>query len=130
VALDKQKMPEKRATEIVEALEREIQEYNEGEGGMPLRKWQARAREEIAAAIREIQLMTTLRETMRMDRWGKVVMRIAFMLLAASFSFLAFWMGVVYIGQAYGFGWGAAAAGSAALLSIMFVIVGLSFDID
>lgn len=128
--MDKQKSPEKRASEIVEALEREIEEYNEGEGGMPLRKWQARAREEITAAIRETQLVTSLRETIRLDRLGKAVMRIAFMLLAAAFSFLAFWMGVVYIGQAYGFGWGAASAGSAAVLAVLFVIVGLSFDID
>lgn len=126
----KPKAPEKRAAEIVEALEREIEEYNDGEGGMPLRKWQARAREEIAAVIRETELTIGLRETMRMDRWGKAVMRIAFMLLAASCSFLAFWMGVVYIGQTYGFGWGAAATGSAAVLAMLFVIVGLSFDID
>lgn len=127
---DKQKAPEKRAAEIVEALEREIEEYNEGEGGMPLRKWQQRAREEIAAAIRETQLVASLRETMRVDRMGKIVMRVAFMLLSAAFSFLAFWMGVVYIGQAYGFGWGAACAGSAAALAVIFVIVGLSFDIE
>jgi hypothetical protein len=126
----KKKSAEQRATDLVDELANAIENHDNGDGttGMPLKKWQRFARDEIAKVIRDVELTTTLEDALNARRFGGKMLRIGFMLLAASFSFVAFWGGIVMIGQAHGFAWGLVCAISATVLATVFVFVGLFID--
>ncbi len=126
----KNKSAEQRATDLVEELAKAIESHDNGDGttGMPLKKWQRFARDEIAKVVRDVELTTTMRDALDARRFGGKMLRVGFMLLAAVFSFAAFWGGIVMVGQAFGFAWGLVCAISATVLATVFVFVGLFID--
>jgi hypothetical protein len=88
------------------------------------------ARQEIAAAIRETQAMTSIRELASTSRLTRLMVRSGFMLLSASFAFIAFWGGIFLVAQNYGWLWGGAATVSAIGLAITFIVVGATLGED
>jgi len=125
----RKKTPEDQAKEIVDRLREAIEnpEKNaDGKSGMYLSDWQKMARDEIAAAIRHTQMTTSIKEAMKASRIAKLIVRAAFMLLSATFAFLSFWGGIVFVGQAHGMLWGGLAGVSAAGLAIVFMVFGLT----
>jgi hypothetical protein len=125
----RKKTPEDQAKEIVDRL-REAMENPEklevGQTGMYLSDWQKMARDEIASVIRQTQMTTALKESMKASRIAKLIIRAAFMLLSSTFAFLSFWGGIVFVGQAHGMLWGGLAGLSAAGLAIAFMVFGLT----
>ncbi|MBU0724298.1 MAG: hypothetical protein KJ904_14440 [Alphaproteobacteria bacterium] len=120
--------PEERATEIVDHLRDVIEnrkEATEKPGGMSYKDWRKLARKEIAEALRDAALRAAVGEVMSARRIGNLMLRAGFMILAAVFSFAAFWYGVVLVGQEYGTQLGILAAVSALALSIGFLVVGV-----
>jgi len=124
----KKKSPEEQAKEIVERLRDAIENPDRegGKTGMYLSDWQKMARDEIASAIRETQMKTALKESMQASRLAKQMVRGGFLLLSATFAFLAFWGGIVLIGQAHGWIWGGLAGLSAAGLAVCFMLLGFT----
>lgn len=125
----RKKSPEEWAKEIVERL-REAMENPEkrdpGQTGMYLSDWQKMARDEIASAIRETQMKTSIKESMKASRLAKLMVRVGFMILSSIFAFLSFWGGIVFVGQAYGWVWGGLAGASAAGLAVTFVLLAVT----
>jgi hypothetical protein len=125
------KTPEDKAKEIVnrlrEAIENPDKEKLEiGQSGMYLSDWQKLARDEIASAIRQTQMTTAIKESMKASRVAKLMVRAAFMILSATFAFLSFWAGIVFVGQAHGWIWGGLAGVSGAGLAVTFMVFGLT----
>ena len=125
------KSPEERAKEIVERLRDAIenpdkQKLEIGQSGMYLSDWTKLARDEIASAIREVQMTTAIKESMKASRIAKQMVRAGFMILSATFAFASFWGGVVFVGQSYGLLWGALAGLSAAGLAVTFMVLGMT----
>ncbi len=127
----KKKSPEEQAKEIVDRLREAIENPDKekleiGQTGMYLSDWQKMAREEIAAAIRQTQMTTSIKESMKASRIAKQMVRAGFMILSSTFAFLSFWGGVVFVGAQYGWTWGALAAVSAAGLAVTFIVLGVT----
>ena len=127
----RKKSPEDQAKEIVDRLREAIenpdkQKLELGQTGMYLSDWQKMARDEIASAIRETQMKTSIKETMKASRLAKMVVRIGFMILSSIFAFLSFWGGIVFVGQAYGWVWGGLAGASAAGLAVTFILLAVT----
>jgi hypothetical protein len=136
--LAKRKTPEERAAEIVkdlrEAIEnpepKDVFDKLEGVSGMRLSDWQELARKEIAAAIRQAEVKTSMRELVKTSRILRMMARIGFLILSIAFAFSAFWIGIANIGVTYGWLWGGVAAVSAAGLAVAFMLVGMSTGND
>ncbi len=127
----KKKSPEEQAKEIVDRLREAIENPDKekleiGQTGMYLSDWQKLARDEIASAIRQTQMTTSIKESMKASRIAKQMVRAGFMILSSAFAFLSFWGGVVFVGAQYGWTWGALAAVSAAGLAVTFIILGVT----
>ena len=97
----------------------------DGKTGMSYSSWSKTARIEITQAIRDAEASIAFKEMMSAHRIGGLCVRVAFLLLASVASFVAFWYGIVFIWQTYGYLWGISATLSAAGLSIAFVFAGL-----
>ncbi|MBM3533851.1 MAG: hypothetical protein FJX60_12545 [Alphaproteobacteria bacterium] len=129
--LKKKKTPEDQAREIVERLREAIENPDKekleiGQSGMYLSDWQKLARDEIASAIRQTQMTTSIKESMKASRIAKQMVRAGFMLLSATFAFLSFWGGIVFVGQSFGLLWGGLAGVSAAGLAVTFMVLGMT----
>jgi hypothetical protein len=127
----KKKTPEDQAKEIVDRLREAIENPDKakleiGQTGMYLSDWQKLARDEIASAIRETQMKTSIKESMKASRIAKLMVRAGFMILSSVFAFLSFWGGIVFVGQAYGWTWGGLAGVSAAGLAVTFMVLGMT----
>ncbi len=125
------KTPEDQAKEIVDRLREAIENPDKekleiGQTGMYLSDWQKMARDEIASAIRKTQMTTSIKESMKASRIAKQMVRAGFMILSATFAFLSFWGGVVFVGQNYGWTWGMLAGLSAAGLAVTFMVLGMT----
>jgi hypothetical protein len=136
--LAKKKTPEERAVEIVKDLREAIENPEptdvfdklEGVKGMRLGDWQKLAVKEIAAAIRQAEVKTSMRELVKASRILRMLGRIAFLVLSVALAFSAFWIGIANVGVNYGWLWGGVAAVSAAGLAIVFMLVGMSYGND
>ncbi|GAB4185168.1 MAG: hypothetical protein OHK0024_25350 [Thalassobaculales bacterium] len=118
--------PEEQAADIVDQLRDAIEASKDGGAkGMRLRDWRKLAREEIADAIRHASTKAALDEVMSARRIGALMIRSAFLMVAAVLSFFAFWGGVVWMGQAFGALWSTIATISALVLAAGFVALGL-----
>ncbi len=134
----KRKSPEERAAEIVADLRQAIEnpepadvfEKLDGVSGMRLSDWQKLARKEIAAAIRQAEVKTSMRELVKTSRLLRLMGRVAFLILSITLAFSAFWIGIANVGVNYGWLWGGVAAVSAAGLAVAFMLVGMSFGND
>ena len=131
LGMKKKKSPEEQAKEIVERLREAIENPDKekleiGPTGMYLSDWQKLARDEIASAIRQTQMTTAIKESMKASRIAKQIVRAGFMLLSATFAFLSFWGGVVFVGQNFGLLWGVLAGISAAGLAVTFMVLGMT----
>lgn len=131
LGMKKKKSPEEQAKEIVERLREAIENPDKekleiGQTGMYLSDWQKLARDEIASAIRQTQMTTSIKESMKASRIAKQMVRAGFMILSSTFAFLAFWGGIAIVGAQYGWTWGALAAVSAAGLAVTFIILGVT----
>jgi hypothetical protein len=127
----KKKTPEEQAKVIVDRLREAIENPDKakleiGQTGMYLSDWQKLARDEIASAIRQTQMTTSIKESMKASRIAKLIVRAAFMLLSAAFAFLSFWIGIAYVGANHGWMWGGLAAVSGAGLAVTFMVFGLT----
>lgn len=125
------KTPEDQAKEIVDRLREAIENPDKekleiGQTGMYLSDWQKMARDEIASAIRKTQMTTSIKESMKASRIAKQMVRAGFMILSATFAFLSFWGGVVFVGQNFGWMWGMLAGLSAAGLAVTFMVLGMT----
>ncbi|MBI1774790.1 MAG: hypothetical protein HYR63_05525 [Proteobacteria bacterium] len=134
----KRKTAEERANEIVAELREAIEnpepedvfERLEGVSGMRLSDWQKLARKEIAAAIREAEVKTSMRELVKTSRLLRIMGRIAFLLMSTALAFAAFWIGIANVGYNFGWIWGGVAALSASGLAVAFMLVGMSYGND
>lgn len=131
LGMKKKKSPEEQAKEIVERLREAIENPDKekleiGQSGMYLSDWQKLARDEIASAIRQTQMTTSIKESMKASRIAKQMVRAGFMILSSTFAFLAFWGGIAIVGAQYGWTWGTLAAVSAAGLAVTFIILGVT----
>jgi len=127
----RKKTPEDQAREIVDRLREAIENPDKekleiGQTGMYLSDWQKMARDEIASAIRQTQMTTSIKESMKASRIAKQMVRAGFMILSSTFAFLSFWGGIVFVGQSFGWVWGALAGLSAAGLAVTFMILGMT----
>jgi hypothetical protein len=127
----KKKSPEEQAREIVDRLREAIENPDKekleiGQSGMYLSDWQKLARDEIASAIRQTQMTTAIKESMKASRIAKQMVRAGFMMLSSTFAFLSFWGGIVFVGQSYGWIWGGLAGVSAAGLAVAFMLIGMT----
>lgn len=122
--------PDQRAAEVIDALREAIQNpgRDDGSSGMHYTEWSKLARKEIAKAIREAETTAVLGETLSPRRLGGFLLKLGCFLLAAAASFLAFWWGILQVGQLYGFGWGVAAGLSGAALAVAFSLLGLHVE--
>lgn len=121
--------PDKQAADIIELMEEAIERNKDPLGkGMRVSNWRKMAKQEIAVSLRNAITDVRREEKQSGENAGRAFIRGGFMLLAAAASFLAFWGGIALVAKEYGLGMGLAAAGSALVLSMAFVWLGLTVE--
>ena len=119
--------PEERASELIDALANAIYEHENSDGttGMPYKEWRRFAEQEVAQVLREVRLSEAAREAVSTRVLTAKLTKATWLILAATFSFISFWGGVVYVGQTFGLWWGLACAASAAILAAAFSLAAM-----
>lgn len=128
----KRRTAEDRAEEVIVHLQEIILNpgREDGSTGMHYGDWSKAARTQITKTVREAESSAAFREFFSASRLGGLCLRVGFLLMASVASFGAFWFGILFLWQKYGYVWGMAATLSALGLSLAFVTAGLMYGQD